>query len=126
MNITAIRGDGAAIDRFSLRPQPALADFSGVSGDADRVSNPAISLVPSGSGMLIRIRGRSLAAEEGFVGALPAPTTIAGTSVLANGRPIPLIYVSSTQIWGQLPPDIQTPFLLSVTNANGSVQANVG
>jgi uncharacterized protein (TIGR03437 family) len=90
------------------------------------ISNPAISLIPVGSQTLIRIRGRSLAAEETFVGRVPGPTELAGTSVTANGRPVPLIYVSSTQIWGQLPPDIPIPFLLSIVNANGSVQTSAG
>ena len=108
-----------------LRPQPALTDVSGALSVVDGPSNPAVSLIASGSGTLIRIQGRSLAAEEGFVGRVPGPTALAGTSATANGRPIPLLYVSSTQIWGQLPSDVQAPFLLSVINVNGSVQANV-
>ena len=125
MDITAIRGDGTVVERFPLRPQPALTDVSGALSVVDGPSHPAVSLIASGSGTLIRIQGRSLAAEEGFVGRVPGPTALAGTSATANGRPIPLLYVSSTQIWGQLPSDVQAPFLLSVINVNGSVQANV-
>ena len=126
MAITAIGNDGIAIDRFLLRPQPALMESSGAPVVENGISNPAISFIKAGSQTLIRIRGRSLAAEETFVGRVPGPTELAGTSVTANDRPVPLIYVSSTQIWGQLPPDIQIPFLLSIVNANGSVQTSAG
>lgn len=125
MDIAAIGEDGSAIDRFTLRPQPALTDNLGSPAVVETTSNPAISLIPSGSGTLIRIRGRSLAAEESFVRSIPGPAELSGTSVTVNGRPIQLLYASSTQIWGQLPRDAQTPFLLSVVNANGSLQANV-
>jgi hypothetical protein len=126
MAIEAIGVDGAAIDRFVLRPQPALTEASGEPLVANGVNNPAVSLIRSGSRTLVRIRGRSLAAEEYFVGRVPGPTELGGTSVTANGLPVQLIYVSSTQIWGQLPPDIPVPFLLSVVNANGYVQTSVG
>jgi hypothetical protein len=114
MSLSAIAADGALLDSFTLQPRPVLSD--------DR--QPFL-VIRAGQGSLVRISGKSLAAEERFVANTPGPTQLAGASVTINGQPINLIYVSSTQIWAQTPFPVQNPVLLKVTNANGSTEASI-
>jgi len=48
-------------------------------------------------------------------------TNLSGTILRINGRSIPLIYVSPTQIVGQLPVDFTGAITLSVATENGTV-----
>jgi acid phosphatase type 7 len=116
LDLTAINTAGAAVEQFALQPAPVLLDDP---------AQPAVSLVPSGLETLIRIRGRSLAAEETFIPVPPGPSEVGGAVVMVNQRPIPLIYASPTQIWGQLPADVQRPFALTITTPNGSAHTFV-
>jgi len=50
---------------------------------------------------------------------LALPTTLAGTQVLVNNTPAPLLYVSPTQINFQMPPGISGPAVEVVVLSNG-------
>jgi uncharacterized protein (TIGR03437 family) len=50
-------------------------------------------------------------------------TNLSGTILRINGRSIPLIYVSPTQIVGQLPVDVSGAITLNVATENGAVTA---
>jgi uncharacterized protein (TIGR03437 family) len=70
--------------------------------------------------------GRIFAYEEAFVGAVPLPKQLSDVTVRVNETVIPLIYVSSTEIYGELPPALPTSFSVSVATPNGraSLQAS--
>jgi uncharacterized protein (TIGR03437 family) len=83
--------------------QPSLQPDGVVNGASFRSpSNPGGTLAP---GTIVAIFGTGLAdfSTPAFSG--PLPTTMGDTSVLFNGVPVPLLYVSSTQINAQLPFD---------------------
>lgn len=84
----------------------------------------AASYVPGAvvPGSLFAIFGDGLSPETATAGALPWPTQLGGTSVSVNGIAVPLYYVSSTQINGQLPVEIQPgPAQLVVSDGLTSV-----
>jgi hypothetical protein len=116
MNLSAIGIGGGVLDNFRLNPLPVVTE--------DSFFGP-VSIIPYKSGSLVRIRGRSLAAEERFVGRAPSPTELAGVSVMIDGRPVALSYVSSTQIWGRTEAPVRGPFILRLTNSNGSTESTV-
>jgi hypothetical protein len=115
MNISAVASDGTILHGFTISPLPIISDG---------VETP-LTITQSGQGSLIRILGRSLATEERFVGTLPGPTELAGTSVSINGQTVNLIYVSGTQIWAHSPFPVQSPILLKITNLNGSTETSL-
>lgn len=63
------------------------------------------SLAP---GSLFTLYGERMAASMDQAGSFPLPTTLAGTKVLVNAVEAPLLYVSETQINGQVPYGIAT------------------
>jgi uncharacterized protein (TIGR03437 family) len=77
--------------------------------------------VPVAPGSLITIAGASLTQEAATVAGSPWPTKMAGTTVSVNGSPIPLYYVSATQINAQLPYNLaQGSATLTVTTPAGT------
>jgi hypothetical protein len=42
-----------------------------------------------------------------------------------NQRPVPLVYASPTQIWAELPPEVQPPFVVDISTPNGSAHTFV-
>ena len=77
------------------------------------------------AGASIRIIGRALAGEETFLCTPTPPTNMAGTTVTINGQPIQLLYVSPTQIYGQLPFNINGNITIRVTTPNGFVETSL-
>lgn len=76
--------------------------------------------VPVAPGALISIYGANLTQQAAALGGSPFPTTLAGTTVSVNGSPIPLYYVSPTQINAQLPYGLaQGPATLTVATPAG-------
>ena len=55
----------------------------------------------------------------------PLPTTLGGVTVYVNGFVAPLLYVSPTQIYGQLPFPIDGNITIRVTTANGFVERSL-
>ena len=105
------------IDEFTLTTPPILI--------AAGVVNAASFTTALAPGSLVSIFGRMLATEEGGVNRLPLPTEMGGTTVTFNGRQVPLLFVSRTQINAQLPYDVQGPGTLRVSYAGGSVEVPV-
>ena len=113
MLLTATTQTGAVIDRVTLSPLPALIDDG----------RAPVSITAAANGSLLRIRGRSLAIEERFVGVGAAQ--LAQTSVAVDGVPLSLIYVSGTLIWARSSAAVQAPFVLKITNPNGSTETTI-
>jgi predicted MPP superfamily phosphohydrolase len=121
MTFQAIGADGTELDRFTISPRPMLSDLPAQPAGLQPVT--ALSPVrfePSATeGSFIRILGRSLAEESLICGAAPS-AELGGTSVTINGRSIELLYVSPTQIYGQLPFNVEGNITVRVTTRNGS------
>jgi uncharacterized protein (TIGR03437 family) len=109
ITLRAIRIDGKEIDRLTLAPKPRV----------DAAVNAASFTPTLSPGALFSIFGRYLAAEEAQAQNLPLPTQFPGMGVTLNGYPLPLLYVSSTQINAQLPFDVRGAATLRVTTPNG-------
>jgi len=117
MTVRALAADRREIDRFTLSPPPRLADEAAVNAAS---FTPA--LAPGG---LVAIFGQHLASEEIASATTPFPVTLDGVSVELNGRPLPLLYVSGSQINTQLPFDVQGTATLRVITRNGAASALV-
>ena len=79
------------------RPAPPVIVAGGV-------VNAATFREGASPGALISIFGTGLTSAPAQAAvSLPLPVTLAGTTVTVNGTPVPLLYVSSTQINAQLP-----------------------
>jgi len=109
ITLHAIRIDGKEIDRYTLAPKPRV----------DAAVNAASFAPALSPGSLFSIFGRYMAADEAQADSLPLPTQFPGMSVTLNGRTLPLLYVSSTQINAQLPFDMKGAATLRVTTPNG-------
>ena len=115
--IHSIRQDGVEIDNYVVAPTPVFSDEPRVA---------PLTLTPGPvAGATIRIVGRGLAAEETFLCTPAPPTEMAGTVVTINGNPIQLLYVSPTQIYGQLPFAVEGNITVRVTTANGFVDKSI-
>jgi len=92
---------------------------------ADPVINRAGFLEAAGysirftPGSILSLFGANLAGTTSGASTLPLPTSLAGTSVLVNGRAAPLFFVSPTQINFQLPWE-------TAGQAQASVAVNAG
>ena len=117
MIIHSIRQDGVEMDTFPVAPSPVFSDDP-------RVVPVSLSPGPV-AGATIRIVGRGLAAEETFLCTPTPPNEMAGAIVTVNGRPIQLLYVSPTQVYGQIPFGIQGNITVRVTTPNGSSERSV-
>jgi len=108
----AIRHDGVEIDSYSVAPRPMFSD--------DPAVQPVVMTPGPTAGATVRILGRALAGEETFA-CTPVPATdMGGTSVTVNGTPVQLLYVSESQIYAQLPFNVDGNVTIRVTTANGS------
>ena len=117
ITVRSIRHDGVELDSYTVAPAPVLSDDSKLT---------PVTLTPGPvAGALIRIIGRGLAAEETFSCTPALPTDMAGTVVTLNGNPIQLLYVSPTQIYGQLPFTLDGNVTVRVTTANGFVERSI-
>ena len=117
MTAHSIRFDGVEIDSVTLAPQPAFTD--------DPNTKPVSFQPGPTAGAVVRIVGRALASEEAYVCAEVLPTELSGTSVTISGRPISLLYVSGSQIYGQLPFTVSGNITVRVTTPNGFVEISV-
>jgi len=69
------------------------------------VNSAADGSLPIAPGGLISIYGHNLSSSSQGAVQTPLPTTLGGTCLAVNSEPLPLLYVSSTQINAQLPFD---------------------
>jgi uncharacterized protein (TIGR03437 family) len=101
-----------------LSPTPLLAANSTVNA-----ASFAPGLAP---GALVSIFGRFLSLNEAGAPALPLPPSLGGAQATLNGRRLPLLFVSRSQINTQIPFDMPSgPATLRVTTANGFGEATV-
>ncbi|MES1260834.1 MAG: metallophosphoesterase [Acidobacteriota bacterium] len=113
LSLSALGLSGDVIDRVTLAPPPVLRANSVVSiGDY----TPAIA-----SGSLASIFGSNLAIRPVATTGFPLPAQLGGVTVTANGKAVPLLYVSPSQINVQIPYEVSGQVTLQVTTANGSV-----
>ena len=112
LSVTATGTDGKAIDQFSLTPPPLVA-ANGVVSVGDLTSAIA-------SGSLASIFGQNLAIRPAGATSFPLPTQLGGISVTANGTPVPLAYVSPSQINVQIPYEISGQVSLQENTPNGT------
>ena len=113
MTIHAIRYDGVEIDSYTVAPRPMFSD--------DPNTSPVVIAPAPTAGAIVRILGRALAAEETSPSASTPglPTAMGGATVTVNGTPIQLLYVSSSEIYAQLPFNVDGNIVVRVTTANG-------
>jgi len=95
-NPTPGGGLSATLNFLIASPNPPLVPNASAVNSADYLAGI------SGGG-LVSLFGSNLASSTMFAGSLPLPLTLAGTSVLVDGLPAPLLFVSPTQINFQMP-----------------------
>jgi uncharacterized protein (TIGR03437 family) len=89
---------------------------------------PAAGRVPTRTlapGMFVSLYGASLATANTAASALPLPTTLAGTQVLAGEQPVGLQFAGPTQINAILPEDASGLVKLTVKAESGTHVLNV-
>jgi uncharacterized protein (TIGR03437 family) len=89
--------------------------------NSNSVVNTASYAPPVAAGSIASVFGTNLAWGPGFAGALPLPTTLAGSSVQIAGRSAPLFYTSLTQVNLQIPWELAGQSQTSVTVTLGTV-----
>ncbi len=115
--LNAIDITGKIIDSFSLAPSPVVAAGSVLSiGDF----TPALA-----SGSLACIFGQNLALRPQSDQSFPLPSQLGGVTVTANGLPVPLLYVSPTQLNVQIPYEVSGQVTLGIETPNGSASTTV-
>lgn len=93
---------------------------------AGGVVNAADYTTAVAPGALIAVFGQNLAARTAAAATVPLPVSLEGTSVEVNGQAIPLFFVSSGQINGQMPFGVSGTVQVRVRTAAGvSVAAGV-
>ncbi|HXA48890.1 MAG TPA: metallophosphoesterase, partial [Candidatus Acidoferrum sp.] len=116
LTVRAVGLDGKEFDRVVLA-QPSISDGGVVNG-----ASFTTSLAP---GELVSIFGKGLATQTFSAQSYPLPTVVGGASVMLNGTPLPLIYVSPGQINAQLPLDVRGSATLVASTLAGTSQASV-
>jgi uncharacterized protein (TIGR03437 family) len=89
---------------------------------------PAAGRVPTRTlapGMFISLYGGTLATDSAAAQALPLPTTLASTQLLAGSTPIGLQYAGPTQINAILPENASGLLTLSVKSPGGASSINI-
>ncbi len=112
-----IRIDGTEIDSTTIAPAPVMADGACV--------NAASFTQAVAPGALVSIFGRNIAAGDSSARSLPLPTELSGISVSVDGRRIPLLFVSPTQVNAQLPFNVRGRVSLQVSTPNGSSSTTI-
>jgi 3',5'-cyclic AMP phosphodiesterase CpdA len=117
LTLRAIGIDGAEIDRFTLRPGPAIAVRGVVSiGDYTNAVAP---------GSLVSIFGRNLARAAKASDTLPLPTELGGVRVKLGDHDAPLLFVSPSQVNVQIPFEAGGNVTVGVINENGGDEREI-
>jgi uncharacterized protein (TIGR03437 family) len=117
LSLQAVGLSGNVIDQVTLTPPPVIPANAVLSiGDY----TPAIA-----SGSLAGIFGQNLAIRPSSSAGFPLPEQLAGVAVTANGQPVPLLYVSPTQINVQIPYEVSGQVSLQIVTANGTAAITV-
>ncbi|MGD0496800.1 MAG: IPT/TIG domain-containing protein [Bryobacteraceae bacterium] len=81
--------------------------------------NAADGTLPVAPGGLISIYGQQMSPVNLATNQIPLPTAIARSCVTVNGSPVPLLYVSDTQINAQLPNNVSGSAVLTIDTPGG-------
>jgi hypothetical protein len=114
LNVRAIGLKGEEIDSFDLAPLPEVSD--------------PVEILPSSESLPIRvlkIRGRNLAAVSQSALGASESFELLGTSVTANGQPLPLLKVSTVEVEAQFTAPLEGQLVLEVTTPNGVARKQV-
>jgi uncharacterized protein (TIGR03437 family) len=110
------RGNLYVADLLNYRVRKARFEYS-----QDRPATTQEAVVNAASfrraiagGGLISVFGRNFGYGQTAAASIPLPLALAGTSVMINGRPAPLIFSSQGQINAQLPWIVNSPVRLRV------------
>jgi hypothetical protein len=116
MRVRAVGLDGEEIETHLLQPKPSFSNEG---------FGPSIWFKPWGTGAQVHIVGNALAPEEIYATSVSTFAEKIGILVTVNGRPIPLYYASSTEIYGYVPFPLEGSVTVRVTTANGFTEASV-
>lgn len=104
----------ATVSAKALKGQPAFS----VEGVVNAASFAVNGITP---GSIATVFGSNLAAATAAADRFPLPRTLAGTQLFVSGVPVPLFYVSPTQINFQVPFGIASQnALIEVVSASGA------
>lgn len=106
--VTVTNPSGQASDAASflisavIAPAPIVSQPlpSATSAGIVNLASQATLIAP---GSLISIHGANLAFSDAIATSMPLPNSLNGTSIMINGIPAPIAFVSSTQISAQVP-----------------------
>jgi hypothetical protein len=111
--VRAIGLSGEEVDGFDLAPLPEVSDF---------VEILPTDIAPT---RVLRIHGRNLAAVAQSALGTSQPFELSGTSVTANGVPLPLLKVSAADVEAQFTALLEGHLELQVTTPNGVASKQV-
>ena len=94
-------GSVSVSGQVTSNPNAPVVSAGGVVSAVDYKSSPAL-------GLLVTIFGSGLADGSAGLTGLPAPTQLGSTSVLLSGSPLPLLYVSDSQVNAIIPYTVQS------------------
>ncbi len=115
LSLGAIGLSGNVIDNITIAPPPVVS-ANGVVNSGD--FTPSVAC-----GSLASIFGQNLAVRPAASLSLPLSMQLGSVTVTANGQPVPLLFVSPSQINIQIPYEALGQTTLQVTTANGSASA---
>ena len=102
-------------------PSPSTPQRPSIAGTVNAASFQSGGSLNFAPGGVVSIFGQNLAPQLAPASTVPLPDQLDGTRVLVNGSPVPLYFVSPTQINAQLPYDLAPgPATIQVTSAGGS------
>jgi polysaccharide biosynthesis protein PslG len=102
-----------------------LTVVASASGQVINAVTNGASFTPSqiAPGSIVALFGTNLSSGTDQAGGFPLPGTLANTSVLINGNPAPLIYVSPVQINFQMPYSLGTANVTAVVKSGSTSSA---
>lgn len=122
------RGDFVIREAIAAGYQPSEGGPRLNDGGAVNAAPGGASLLAPGS--LVSVFGERLSNSTEQATTLPLPTTLGGVSVLVNGIPAPLLFVSPGQVNLQIPWEITTNAVSLVASVGGvagnAISANIG
>jgi predicted MPP superfamily phosphohydrolase len=114
LSVRAIGLSGEEVDGFDLAPLPEVSDSVEIL--------PTSDIAPT---RVLRIHGRNLAAVAQSALGTSQPFELSGTSVTANGVPLPLLKVSTVDVEAQFTGLLEGHLELQVTTPNGVASKQV-
>lgn len=105
-----------------VRTGSAHSAFLNPTQSIGNVASYAVNATPPGS--VFVLFGTNLATKDATAVVVPLLTTLLTTTVTVNGKPVPLYYVSPTQIDAQMPWEIPGGTVASVVVKNGTSTSN--